>query len=256
MDKLVIARMDKLIILLVAIFIVFATVCVLDTVSAASSKTIDKNIQQKGVIFDIGSAPLKNNENVILKFKAVSFKNQELIVYQRFSGLIGGDTKTIIQKSKKNKLKITTTYLTGTPGNKEVIYVSSKYLPKKYYLKVFRPKMTEKLVSELVFDQDKKYLTSDSYIEWKASSFIDLSVKCVAWTCSTSNFIVGDYREITIERQNKNKLKITYAIPSAGPGGITISFVDTKYTPKQYYLKVLKVQESFPYLQCLDLICK
>ena len=140
-------RMDKLVIVLVATFVVFATVSVLDTVSATSSKNIDKNIVKNGVVIDSGSAPLKDNENVTLNFKVIAFKNNKVVVYQKFSGLIGGNTKTIIQKSKKNELKITTIYLTGTPGNKEVAYVSSKYLPKKYYWKVFRLKMLEKVAS-------------------------------------------------------------------------------------------------------------
>jgi hypothetical protein len=50
---------------------------------------------------------------------------------------------------------------------------------------------------------------------------------------------------INIEKCGENRLKITYSNGSMLTKKVT--FVETSYTPEQYYLKVFKSKESFPY---------
>lgn len=217
-----------------------------------------KNIPKK-TTFDIGSAPLKKDKDTILKFNAISYKNGKVVIYQKYYGpMIGGNTVTTIEKYKTNKLKITVSYLTGTPGNKKVSYVSSKYLPKDYYLKVLRPKITKNLVSEMIFDEGDGYYNNEyMWTKWSATSLIDSSVRFSAisygYKAGQGQIlspdvmipIPGGAYVLTIEKYGNNKLKITYH--NGGALAKHITFVKTNYTPKQYYLKVFKTQKSFPY---------
>jgi hypothetical protein len=212
-----------------------------------------KNIQTK-TTFDIGSASLKKDKNTTLKFNAISYKNGKVAVYKKYyGGIIGGNTVTTIEKYKTNKLKVTTTYLTGTPGNKKIDYVSSKYLPKEYYLKVLRKNISKEIISEVVFDKGEKYYNNNEGIEWITTISFDYSVHFSSgWFDNNTKWgkivSVGGGYFLTIEKYANNKLKLTKGNPSIPPSFLSriVTIVKTKYTPKEYYSNVIKQDKSFP----------
>ncbi|MCL2687367.1 MAG: hypothetical protein FWE58_02380 [Methanobrevibacter sp.] len=201
---------NKLIILILAMFIVFTTVFVFEGVSVASVKTIDKN-----------SVMLNSDESLLWEMKTYSNK------------------KLVVKEIKSD----------GIWMNIKNIYTSIKYLFTNYYLKILGKDIDENLAPEGVFDKGKKYLNSDfEWLEWSARLRNDSSVIFYSVRGNELGPYDGSGYTVTIERFGYNKLRMISEVGGVAPGHETVTYVKTGYNPKEYYLKVLKVKKSFPYL--------
>jgi len=210
---------------------------------------LTKSVSNK-ITFDSGSAQLKTNNSTTLNFSAVSYKNAKVVVYKKYNGQESNENSLItIEKYKTNKLKVTTVLSSNNKEvSKQVTYVSTKRLPKEYYLKVLKGKIVNELVKYVLFDQGKKYTNNDntsSWIEWTANLYFDSSVSYSSSYYSKEGYLsVGGGHSITIEKVANNKLKITsqqHGVPTESSG-----IVKTKYTPLQYFLNVFKKEKTFP----------
>lgn len=203
-----------------------------------------KNVPSK-IKVDSRITSLKKDLKTTLKYNTILYKNGKVIVSQKYSGKsVGGNKAITIESYKTNKLKITTNYLTGTPDNKKVNYVSTKHLPKEYYFNVFKVKMDKGLVTKGYFDGGRIYNKKNMsmWIEWNAKVLKNSSVLFVAWEKPP---VPGAGCDVIFEKYRNNKLKIYYH--QGGTYEAVITYVNTKYSPKDYYLKVYKIKKTFPY---------
>ena len=130
--------------------------------------------------------------------------------------------------------------------------MESNFNPISYFLNIFKPKNIEEIDSDDIFDQSKKYNNNDnisaSWIEWTARLYSNSSVHYSSTFYSKEGIpLSGGGQIIIIEKVANNKLKITSQQHGTPPGSESIEIVNTNYTPKQYFLNVIKKEKGFPY---------
>lgn len=130
-EKIEVKSLHKLIAIFITLVMLFAVAQMITPISAGSIKVIDKK-----------SNEVNKFDKESMNWKVyISKDGKKITAYNTYTKLIGGNAKTTIEKVGKNKLKVTKTYLTATPGNKQVKYVKTKLTPKNYFLKVYKPKV-------------------------------------------------------------------------------------------------------------------
>ena len=227
---------------LIKILLIFTLICltigVLQTASAAKYTLVDE-----------GSAKYKDSNTTKLTWKVYSSDKQLKINTKKVNGNNTISTKkVVIKKSKYNKLKISTA--SSYKGNitKKSFSVKSKLSHDSYYSKVYKPKMVKNLVKNKLFEKATEPFNNGPHgeITWKA--YISYGKK-VFISDKTHNLHGYANRTTLIERYGINKLKITTKtidnyyqnLPDAMPSKNTkITYVKTKLSPKEYYLKTYK----------------
>ena len=240
---------NKLIVVLIAIFIIFAAISFLNTASAISPvanntnniKSIDKN-------------SVMMNMEKSLSWEAKIHSPKKVVVKNiKTDAQWEVKTTTKIETYKKNKLKLTT--LTSRKSllmhwynrddmeeiNKtsNVKYVKSKLNPKNYYSKVYLPKITKTIASKVTFDRGSAQLVTNNSTTLKFNADSYKNGKVVVYKKYTGQES-SESSIITIEKYKTNKLKVTTVLSSNKGVNKQVTYLSTKRFPKEYYLKVLK----------------
>jgi len=235
---------NKILVILIALTVIFVMAQALGSVSAATGEIVDK-----------GVAPHKNDKSVKVNWTATVYKDKKLEINKYFSknNAIYKTEKTTFKRISNTKLKVFTAVKqnkTTTKTNKYVKIKKSKSI-KSYYFNIYQPKIHKNIVTSKSFDSGGGYLSNLAHgsIKWNAKIYYNNKKVFIKENVSA---ILGYVKNTVIERISKGKLKIT--TKSTGhekvwdskakeyvfSNGTKTTYVKSKLSPKNYYLKVYK----------------
>lgn len=237
---------NKILAVLIVLSVIFVMGQVLGPVSAANGKIVDK-----------GVADHKNYKSVKVNWTAKVHQNNKLEVTKYFSKnkTIFKIQKTTFTRMSRTKLKASTVVIQNKTTTKTSKYVKIKRFRtiNSYYFKIHQPKLLKTVVASKSFDSGSGYLTNIAHgtINWNAKIYYNNKKVFIKENVSG----IGSYLlKTTIERNGKNKLKITsYYVSDSSPlvydsktkkyvANVTkkIIYAKSKLSPKNYYWDVYR----------------